>query len=70
MNTNTGQIYPDWASALANIGPTETAADVVEIRGDFAAVQSLSRAVQQARAAELRHAANKRARAARRQGRS
>jgi hypothetical protein len=69
MNTNTGQLYPDMASALADLKPHEKPEDIVEVRGDRETVEALSRTVQQMRAVEKRRAANKAARKSRQQNR-
>jgi hypothetical protein len=70
MNTNTGQLYPSVDAAIADLGPTETSADVVEVRGSLEAIERLSRDVQHARELERRRAANKVARKTRQQNRA
>jgi hypothetical protein len=69
MNTNSGQLYPDMASALADLKPHEKPEDIVEVHGTQEAAERLSRAVQQVNAIEKRRAANKVARKSRQQNR-
>ena len=65
MNTNTGRVYPSMAEAMADLGPTETIADVIEVHGTREQLENLSRLVQKALAAERRQAADRAVDAAR-----
>lgn len=51
MNTNTGQLYPDYAGAFADLKPGESESDIVELIGNRSAIERLAREVQQHKAA-------------------
>lgn len=66
MNSNSGQLYDSYESAVADLKPHESESDIVQVIGTRFAAERMSRSIQQAKAIERRRAANKRARRARR----
>lgn len=59
MNTNTGQLYADKKSAVADLKPGETENDVVEILGTLQSAQRIAAGIRNLNDFERQRAKNK-----------